>query len=221
MPESILKASCTSARHAGSFDCLMARLILITVDNGRGHCAWWQSCTVPNQTHRGNNKKRKMYAIKQIKICAEYRDMIPRPRLDLSGTPGLGPIGLSPGSWQTSLGLGSMSRYSAQILICIPKVQNTLVTVPIVSGGGARLALTFKAKCHLKVKFYPVLSFKFVRVITAPPFNLGSTNLDQRCKTTWLRSLLFWGEAIARLLHSPDCFTVSTLGMYTDLDIQG
>ena len=119
MPESILKASCTSARHAGSFDCLMARLILITVDNGRGHCAWWQSCTVPNQTHRGNNKKRKMYAIKQIKICAEYRDMIPRPRLDLSGTPGLRPIGLSPGSWQTSLGLGSMSRYSVQILICI------------------------------------------------------------------------------------------------------
>ena len=39
--------------------------------------------------------------------------------LDLSGTPGLRPIGLSPGSWQTSLGLGSMSRYSAQILICI------------------------------------------------------------------------------------------------------
>ena len=65
------------------------------------------------------NKKRKMYAIKQIKICAEYRDMLPRPRLDLSGTPGLRPIGLSPGSWQTSLGLGSMSRYSAQILICI------------------------------------------------------------------------------------------------------
>ena len=122
MPENILKASCTSARHAGSFDCLMASLILITMDNGRGHCAWWQSCTVPNQTHRGNKKKRKMYVIKQIKICAEYRDMLPRPRLDLSGTPGLRPIGLSPGSWQTSLGLGSMSRYSAQILICIVRV---------------------------------------------------------------------------------------------------
>ena len=108
-----------TARHAGSFDCLMSSLILITMANGRGHCAWWQSCTVPNQTHRGNNKKRKMHAIKQIKICAEYRDMLPRPRLDLSGTPGLRPIGLSPGSWQTSLGLGSMSRYSAQILICI------------------------------------------------------------------------------------------------------
>ena len=68
---------------------------------------------------RNENKFRKMYAIKQIKICAEYRDMLPRPRLDLSGTPGLRPIGLSPGFWQTSLGLGSMSQYSAQILICI------------------------------------------------------------------------------------------------------
>ena len=65
------------------------------------------------------NEQRKMYAIKQIKICAEYRDMLPRPRLDLSGTPGLRPIGLCLGSWQTSLGLGSMSRYSAQILVCI------------------------------------------------------------------------------------------------------
>ena len=97
----------------------MTSLILITMDNGRGHCTHWQSCKVPNQTHRGMKKIRKIYAIKQIKICAEYRDMLPRPRLDLSGTPGLRPIGLSPGSWQTSLGLGSMSRYSAQILICI------------------------------------------------------------------------------------------------------
>ena len=113
--------SCTPARHAGSFDCLMTSLILITMDSGRGHCAHWQSCKVPNQTHRGMKKIRKMYAIKQIKICAEYQDMLPRPWLDLSGTPGLRPIGLSPGSWQTSLGLGSMSRYSAQILICISR----------------------------------------------------------------------------------------------------
>ena len=113
-------ASCTLARHAGSFDCLMTSLILITMDNGRGHCAYWQSCKVPNETHKGI-KERIMYTIKQINICAEYRDMLPRPRLDLSGTPGLRPIGLSPGSWQTSLGLGSMSRYSAKILICIPQ----------------------------------------------------------------------------------------------------
>ena len=59
-------ASCTSARHAGSFDCWMTSLILITMDNGRGHCAYWQSCKVPNQTHRGI-KKRKMYAIKKLR----------------------------------------------------------------------------------------------------------------------------------------------------------
>ena len=74
------------------------------------------------------NTNWKLYAKKQIKICAEYRDMLPRPRLDLSGTPGLRPIGLSPGSWQTSLGLGSMSRYSAQILICI--IHGPTVSIP-------------------------------------------------------------------------------------------
>ena len=49
-------ASCISARHAGSFDCLMTSLTLITMGNGRGHCAYWQSCKVPNQTHRGKKK---------------------------------------------------------------------------------------------------------------------------------------------------------------------
>ena len=105
-------ANCTSTRHAGSFDCPKTSLILMTIHSGRGHWAWWQSCKVPSQTHT-EIKKWKMYAIKQIKICAEYRDMLPRPWLDFSGTPGLRPIGLSQGSWQTSLGLGSMSRYSA------------------------------------------------------------------------------------------------------------
>ena len=75
-------------------------------------------------------------------ICAEYRDMLPRPSLDLSGTPGLRPIcaeyrdmlskprlvckepgqrpiGRSPGvPDKSSRCLGSMSRYSAQISIC-------------------------------------------------------------------------------------------------------
>ena len=32
-----------------------------------------------------------------------------------------------------------------------------------------------------------------VRAITRDPFELGSPNLDQRCKRPWLRSLLFWG----------------------------
>ena len=34
---------------------------------------------------------------------------------------------------------------------------------------------------------------KFVRAITHEPFKLASPNLDQRCKTNWLRSLLFYG----------------------------
>ena len=109
---------CTSASYPGRFDCLMSSLILIAIDNARGLCTWWQFCNVPNQTHRGIENC-KMYAIKQIGICAEYQDILPRRRLDLSGTPGLRPIGLSQGSWQTSLGLGSMSRFSAQILFCI------------------------------------------------------------------------------------------------------
>ena len=40
------------------------------------------NCRVPNW---------KMYAIKQIKICVEYWDMLPRPRLVLPGTRGLQP----------------------------------------------------------------------------------------------------------------------------------
>ena len=32
-----------------------------------------------------------------------------------------------------------------------------------------------------------------VHAITRDPFKLGSPNLDQRCKTIWLRSLLFYG----------------------------
>ena len=54
----------------------------------------------------------------QIKICAKYRDMLLRPRL-VCQEPGLRPIGRSPGvPDKSSRGLGSMPRYSAQILIC-------------------------------------------------------------------------------------------------------
>ena len=58
-----------------------------------------------------------MYII-QIKICAEYRDMLPRPRL-VCQEPRLRPIDRSPNvPDKSSQGLGSMSRYFAQILIC-------------------------------------------------------------------------------------------------------
>ena len=54
----------------------------------------------------------------QIKICAEYWDMLPRPRL-VCQEPGLRPTGRRPSVFdKSSRGLGSMSRYSTQILIC-------------------------------------------------------------------------------------------------------
>ena len=53
----------------------------------------------------------------QIKICAEYRDMLTRPRL-VYQEPGLRPIGRSPGvPDKSSRGLSSISRYPTQILI--------------------------------------------------------------------------------------------------------
>ena len=107
---------------------------------------------------RNEKKTRKMYAIKQIKICAEYRDMLPRPRLDLSGTPGLRPIGLSPGSWQTSLGLGSMSRYSAQILICIT---NVCTWVPNCLCAHERVILVF-----IKINTKMILEWTYKQFVT-------------------------------------------------------
>ena len=111
-------ASCTSCTNKACWELWLSDDQPYSDYNGQWQRARasWQSCKAPNETHRRINK-RKMYARKQIKICAEYQNMLHRPRLDLSDTPGLRPIGLSPGSWQTSLGLGSMSRYSAQILI--------------------------------------------------------------------------------------------------------
>ena len=88
--------------------------------NGQWQRALWVVTVLQSsQPNLQRNEKRKICTINQIKINAEYRGMLPRPRLDLSCAPCLRPIGLSPGSWQTSPGLGSMSRYSAQILNCI------------------------------------------------------------------------------------------------------
>ena len=90
----------------------------------------WLQCTMAENTVHGDNpakfptkstqeQEMENVCYKQIKIYVEYRDMLPRLRLDLWGTPGLRPVGFSPGFWQTNLGLDSMSRYSAHTLICI------------------------------------------------------------------------------------------------------
>ena len=39
-----------------------------------------------------------------------------------------------------------------------PKMQKTLVKVPIVLGGGGQLTLTFKVKFNFKVRIHPILS---------------------------------------------------------------
>ena len=68
--------------------------------------------------YMGNMHLPQQPSVIQIKICAEYRDMLPRLRL-VCQKPGLRLIGRSPGvPDKSSRGLGSMSRYSAPILIC-------------------------------------------------------------------------------------------------------
>ena len=59
-----------------------------------------------------------------------------------------------------------------------PKVQNTF---------GRQSTLTFKVKINFKIK-----SLKFVQTITHHPLKL-EYNSDLKCKTTWLRLLLFGG----------------------------
>ena len=59
--------------------------------------SFWLQGTMAEGTVHGVGSAKKMYVIKQIKIRAVYLDMLPRPQLDLSGTPGLRPIGLGPG----------------------------------------------------------------------------------------------------------------------------
>ena len=61
-----------------------------------------------SQPNPQRNEKRKMYALKQIKICAEYRDMLPRPRL-VCQEPGLRP------SWICQVHRGFGLSASAQI----------------------------------------------------------------------------------------------------------
>ena len=83
-------------------------------------CPWlvWNlSCHAPAFVTQGITWQRTY--VMQIKICAEYRDMLPRPRL-VCQEPGLRSIGRSPGvPDKSSRCLSSMSRYSAHILICI------------------------------------------------------------------------------------------------------
>ena len=58
-------------------------------------------------------------------------------------------------------------------------------------GGEGVIDLYLQGQIYLQSQNLP--RFELVREITHHPFKLGPPNLDQRCKTPWLRSLLFWG----------------------------
>ena len=78
-----------------------------------------RTCILTNFTGFESWRSHQWWNSIQIKICAESRDMLPRPRL-VCQEPGLRPIGRSPGvPDKSSRGLGSMSRDSAQILFVL------------------------------------------------------------------------------------------------------
>ena len=132
----------------------------------------------------------------------------------------------------------------ATITKCGPRMQKSLVKVPIVWGGG----IDHDLQGQIELKSQDLSHFELVRTITHYPFQLGSPNLDQRRKIAWLRSLSFWiaidldlqGQirfkksiflvsplleihnhhittrepSVPRLLHKPDCFMVIILCAY-------
>ena len=142
-------------------------------------------------------KKGKMYAIKQIKICAEYRDMLPRPRLDLSGTPGLRPFGLSPGSWQTSLGLGSMSRYSAQILICITNYGCNISNQTI---GEVEVEVTENSK-QVQFQFTPEVFDISHDIASMQSFMLTSYQCICMCTPSFISKIMRRMRKMTNLFH--------------------
>ena len=78
-----------------------------------------------------------------------------------------------------------------------PEVRNNLVKIPIVLRGWS--TLTSSVKFNFKIRFYPILSLKFVCMITHHLIKLDSPNLEQRCETPCLRSLLFLEVIIKRV----------------------
>ena len=78
-----------------------------------------------------------------------------------------------------------------------PEVRNNLVKIPIVLRG--RSTLTSSVKFDFKIRFYPILSLKFVCMITHHLVKLESPNLEQRCETPCLRYFLFLEVIIKRV----------------------
>ena len=73
-----------------------------------------------------------------------------------------------------------------------PTVSNAFL--PEASFGPRVLSIVVACVCVSVCPCVRVcINHLLVRAITRDPFKLGSPNFDQRCKTPWLRSLLFLG----------------------------
>ena len=73
----------------------------------------------------------------------------------------------------------------------IPASVTDPVTVFLPKASFGLRVLSLPASVCVCVR--PCVNHELVRAITHHPFQLGSPNLDQRCKRPWLRSLLFCG----------------------------
>ena len=76
------------------------------------------------------------------------------------------------------------------------------LSLMIYTKQGKKIKISFLPKAsfglsvlllHASVCLSVCVNHLFVHAITRDPFKLGSPNLDQRCKTPWLRSLLLGG----------------------------
>ena len=73
------------------------------------------------------------------------------------------------------------------------EVQNTLVKISIFLGGDLPWPWP-RSNLTLKSKFTPFWAYQCNNCDNSSPIQgRRSPNLDQECKTHWLRSLLFWG----------------------------
>ena len=122
-----------------------------------------------------------MYATKQIEISAEFL-------ISKSGTPGLLPVALEPGSWQRNCGLGSMSQCSAQILICI--------TIPVVEGHHGRNGSRFVYHHH----HHGMIWNTIFTGINTTHFSVARQTCIDTDQMTWLK-----GNCSHKRLKVTDC----------------
>ena len=97
--------------------------------NGPWQGALWQSCTVLNQSHRG---------IKNWNMCATKHILrsVQNTRACYPGLDWFCQVHhfCAPHSWQTSLGLGNIPRYSAWILIWITFARRQVISCAMKTG---------------------------------------------------------------------------------------